>query len=170
MKKTTNYQLNQWAKTDRIMMDDFNADNAIIDAALARVERRSAFHTILDETTTEDCTRYDRRLNIDWSEWKTVYIDVVLAPGSASDLLICYHPTFFDKIVTADCTWNHLVAFPCGNPEMPLYLMAFQGSSGSLICVPQVFYKNFNSIYIESRTATSIMKAGSRIRVLGERM
>ena len=35
MKKTTNYQLNQWAKTDRIMMDDFNADNAKLEAALA---------------------------------------------------------------------------------------------------------------------------------------
>ena len=34
MTKTTNYQLNQWAKSDRIMMDDFNADNAKIDAAL----------------------------------------------------------------------------------------------------------------------------------------
>ena len=32
---TTNYQLNQWAKSDRILMDDFNADNAKIDAALA---------------------------------------------------------------------------------------------------------------------------------------
>ena len=34
---TTNYQLNQWAKSDRIMMDDFNADNAKIDAALKAV-------------------------------------------------------------------------------------------------------------------------------------
>ena len=34
MTKTTNYQLNQWAKSDRIMMDDFNADNLKIDAAL----------------------------------------------------------------------------------------------------------------------------------------
>ena len=34
MTKTTNYQLNQWAKSDRVMMDDFNADNAKIDAAL----------------------------------------------------------------------------------------------------------------------------------------
>ena len=32
MTKTTNYQLNQWAKPDRVMMDDFNADNAKIDA------------------------------------------------------------------------------------------------------------------------------------------
>jgi len=35
MKQTTNHQLNQWDKTDRIQMEDFNADNAKIDAALA---------------------------------------------------------------------------------------------------------------------------------------
>ena len=34
MTKTTNYQLNQWAKSDRILMEDFNADNEKIDAAL----------------------------------------------------------------------------------------------------------------------------------------
>ena len=39
MTKTTNYQLNQWAKSDRLMMDDFNADNQKIDAALAAVPR-----------------------------------------------------------------------------------------------------------------------------------
>ena len=35
MTKTTNYQLNQWAKSDRVLMEDFNTDNAKIDAALA---------------------------------------------------------------------------------------------------------------------------------------
>ena len=39
MTKTTNYQLNHWAKSDRVMMDDFNADNAKIDAALAAKSR-----------------------------------------------------------------------------------------------------------------------------------
>ena len=34
MNHTTNYQLSQWAKSDRLMMDDFNADNQKIDAAL----------------------------------------------------------------------------------------------------------------------------------------
>ncbi|MDO4314247.1 MAG: hypothetical protein Q4C45_00625 [Oscillospiraceae bacterium] len=34
MKQTENYQLNQWDPTDRIMMEDFNADNARLDAAL----------------------------------------------------------------------------------------------------------------------------------------
>ena len=39
MQKTTNYQLNQWDKTDRIQMEDFNADNAKIEAALAGMPR-----------------------------------------------------------------------------------------------------------------------------------
>ena len=34
MNKTPNYNLSQWAKSDRVLMDDFNADNAKIDAAL----------------------------------------------------------------------------------------------------------------------------------------
>ena len=35
MNHTPNYQLSQWAKSDRVLMDDFNADNAKIDAAIA---------------------------------------------------------------------------------------------------------------------------------------
>lgn len=34
MNKTPNFALNQWESTDRILMADFNADNAKIDAAL----------------------------------------------------------------------------------------------------------------------------------------
>ena len=34
MDHTTNYQLSQWETTDRILMTDFNSDNAKIDAAL----------------------------------------------------------------------------------------------------------------------------------------
>lgn len=36
MNKTANYQLNQWVKSDRVLMDDFNADNEKIDAAIAK--------------------------------------------------------------------------------------------------------------------------------------
>ena len=37
MTKTTNYNLNQWEAEDVIKREDFNADNAAIDAALAAV-------------------------------------------------------------------------------------------------------------------------------------
>ena len=34
MDKTSNYNLNQWSKDDRVLMEDFNADNAKLDAAI----------------------------------------------------------------------------------------------------------------------------------------
>lgn len=41
MNQTANYQLNQWNETDRILMTDFNADNAKLDAALAAIASNS---------------------------------------------------------------------------------------------------------------------------------
>ena len=43
MQKTKNYQLCQWAASDRILMADFNNDNAKIEAALTGL----AIHLIL---------------------------------------------------------------------------------------------------------------------------
>ena len=37
MNYTKNYQLNQWEKSDRVLMEDFNADNQKIDAAIPRI-------------------------------------------------------------------------------------------------------------------------------------
>lgn len=39
---TEHYQLSQWVKSDRVKMEDFNADNAKIDAALAGRSRIKA--------------------------------------------------------------------------------------------------------------------------------
>lgn len=35
MEQTSNYQLNQWDKTDHILMEDFNPDNAKLEQVLA---------------------------------------------------------------------------------------------------------------------------------------
>ncbi len=40
--QTTNYQLSQWVKSDQVKMEDFNADNAKIDAALGQKVEQSA--------------------------------------------------------------------------------------------------------------------------------
>ena len=169
MTKTTNYRLNQWAKTDRIMMDDFNADNAKLDAALTALDRSSKLHTILDMTTDKDTNYFQQKLDLDWSEWKTVHIDVILAKGSASDLRITYCTTE-DYVTTLDATWNHLIGIPCGNPEMPLYFIIFQGNGGRLHRCPSVYYRDFREFNICNASATSTVKAGTRIRILGERM
>ncbi len=48
--QTANYQLNQWSRDDRVLMDDFNADNAKIDGAIKAVDQRADG---LEETLTE---------------------------------------------------------------------------------------------------------------------
>ena len=40
--QTAHYALNQWVKSDQVRMEDFNADNAKLDAALKAAEQRSA--------------------------------------------------------------------------------------------------------------------------------
>ena len=48
MNKTANFQLTQWEKTDRIMMEDFNRDNAAIDTALkGNADKAAALQTAL---------------------------------------------------------------------------------------------------------------------------
>ena len=48
MNKTANFQLTQWEKTDRIMMEDFNRDNAAIDTALkSSADKAAALQTAL---------------------------------------------------------------------------------------------------------------------------
>ncbi len=40
--KTEHYQLNQWVKSDQVLMDDFNADNRKLDQALKALAEKDA--------------------------------------------------------------------------------------------------------------------------------
>lgn len=40
--QTANYSLSQWVRSDQVRMEDFNADNVKLDAALKAAEQRSA--------------------------------------------------------------------------------------------------------------------------------
>ena len=59
MNKTANFQLTQWEKTDRIMMEDFNRDNAAIDTALKGNADKIGRASCRDSMTTG--TRSTRR-------------------------------------------------------------------------------------------------------------
>ena len=52
MNHTENYQLNQWAKSDRVLMEDFNSDNQKIDAALGALPKLFTGSYIGDGTAT----------------------------------------------------------------------------------------------------------------------
>lgn len=55
-----------------------------------RRARQAAFHTILDVTTTEDLKDAAWPLNIDWTEWKSVTIEIMPAGGQPDDRLRLY--------------------------------------------------------------------------------
>ena len=173
MKKTAQFGLNQWEMSDRIQMDDFNADNAAIEAALARVERRSAFHTILDVTTTEDLKNAAWPLNIDWTEWKSVTIEIMPAEGSQT-MVLGYSDSTSSAIRYLEPSWNVMLGFPGGFPDAVLSLVCMNGAGALQGCAPgsKTCYRHFTHIVLFSRSgyADSILKAGSRILVRGEKL
>ena len=89
---TTNYQLNQWAKSDRLMMDDFNADNAKIDAALKEVADNAAqapkihfgFYTGDGADTRTIALDYTPRVVLLMPAWGQLYSDGLMYGGIAA--------------------------------------------------------------------------------------
>ena len=69
MEQTNNYGLNQWDQQDRILMEDFNTDNAKIEAALQQLRNASPVEWLLDVTTTAVATS---QYNLDVSDRKSV--------------------------------------------------------------------------------------------------
>ena len=66
--QTPNYRLSQWERTDRVLMEDFNADNAKIDGALkAEAEARAA----LARTVSGHAAALDQKGNC--RIWSTTY-------------------------------------------------------------------------------------------------
>lgn len=66
MNYTENYQLNQWDAGDRVLREDFNADNAKIDAALGEVKSAIPLRKLVtltlnetSDTTTIDLSDFD---------------------------------------------------------------------------------------------------------------
>ena len=69
--QTPNYALNQWERDDRVLMEDFNADNAKIDAALG-AKAEAATVTALSKTVSAHSTALGKKGNC--RIWTTSYI------------------------------------------------------------------------------------------------
>ena len=72
---TKNYSLSQWERSDKVLMDDFNADNAKIDAALA-------FHPSAELICSAVATDDEPTLltldisQVDWNRYFMLYLSV----------------------------------------------------------------------------------------------
>ena len=139
MTKTTNYQLNQWAKPDRVMMDDFNADNAKIDAALkanadaiaAETAARIAddpYPTICEVVTAQAKAQVSMDLSaVDLTEYS--HIDLTIDPPApvSSSYSVLVRPnglTSGYQLVTALSNYSsptYLLAYPIGASTCGLF-------------------------------------------------
>lgn len=64
MTKTENYGLNQWNAADRVLMSDFNEDNAKIDAAIASVAAVAGNCRVVSGTYTGTGTYDNANTNV----------------------------------------------------------------------------------------------------------
>lgn len=95
MNQTEHYKLNQWEKTDRIIMDDFNRDNANIETALtaaaaavaaetaaraadvAMLATKSPFVKLREIVTTQSAAQVNLDLSdINFGDWQILWLDV----------------------------------------------------------------------------------------------
>lgn len=91
MKKTEHYQLNQWEASDRIRMEDFNADNQRLEAALlekpGRMELISTFTGGDDDFLIAAPILYAPK--VDWGQWERVifFQDFHKTPFKAGEVI-----------------------------------------------------------------------------------
>ena len=139
MTKTTNYQLNQWAKSDRVQMKDFNDMTATLDAALkanadaiaAETAARIAddpYPTICEVVTAQAKAQVSMDLSaVDLTEYS--HIDLTIDPPApvSSSYSVLVRPnglTSGYQLVTALSNYSsptYLLAYPIGASTCGLF-------------------------------------------------
>ena len=121
MKQTDNYKLNQWDLSDRILMDDFNADNAKLEDALSM---KLGLVEIMDKTVTvtnaTSCSiSFD---GIQPKDCFAIFIEILDYPTTA------LFDLYAGKGTTALCSGTAFrkcmafMAFPLRSPNMSIVL------------------------------------------------
>ena len=115
MTKTANYQLNQWEKSDRIQMEDFNRDNCQIDAA---IKNHSAFEKLLDITVPAKVSQVETDCSqIDLTQYYYVTASVEMNGSGTIGLLFNSAGSSCSCLPIGAITGNPFVAcFDAGTP------------------------------------------------------
>ena len=121
MKQTTNYKLSQWEKSDRIQMEDFNGDNAKLEAALkAQAGTLAAHGASLDGMKTHAATLSAH--------------ESTLAAHTASLNAMKTHAATLSAHETAIAALNAAVS-KRGNCQ--IQLVTYRGSNGGIASKPK---------------------------------
>lgn len=184
MNKTANFQLNQWEKTDRIMMEDFNRDNAAIDAALksnaeavaAETAAREAADTALGKKAglqliqtvpfPEGGSSADKPLTIQWSDWAIV-LAVYQEPSDGRSYTLSFttanakvHPIIYDGPDVQTCA----LYFPLYDQSRPVRGLLWSAEKLSYTTT----YEALTGIQLKANTDSGSI-AGAKVTFYGIR-
>lgn len=184
MNKTANFQLNQWEKTDRIMMEDFNRDNAAIDTALkgnadavaAETAAREAADTELGKKAglqliqtvpfPEGGSSADKPLTIQWSDWAIV-LAVYQEPSDGRSYTLSFttanakvHPIIYDGPDVQTCA----LYFPLYDQSRPVRGLLWSAEKLSYTTT----YETLTGIQLKADTDSGSI-AGAKVTFYGIR-
>lgn len=184
MNKTANFQLTQWEKTDRIMMEDFNRDNAAIDAALkssadaitAETAAREAADTALGKKAglqliqtvpfPEGGSSADKPLTIQWSDWAIV-LAVYQEPSDGRSYTLSFttanakvHPIIYDGPDVQTCA----LYFPLYDQSRPVRGLLWSAEKLSYTTT----YETLTGIQLKADTDSGSI-AGAKVTFYGIR-
>ena len=185
--QTPNYKLSRWAGTDRIMMEDFNRDNAAIDAALknsadavaAETAAREAADTALGKkaglqliqtlTLATGSDYASAEINIDWSQWAEVYVVFQLEyKGSMKSYNLYFLPNDDYLVRTAYSTHVGAVFHPLFNETLYIEGTTFSGSA----ITAGTLYKDITGIGLSltaSSGKTAVISSGTTVKFYGRK-
>ena len=187
---TTNYDLNQWEGTDKVLRTEFNQDNAKIDAALkanadaiagkadradvaalevelTALETKSTLQTLKAVTQAADDGVLTIDLSdMDWSQWSTVYICLDL---QGSGYFYSAYGNEYENYESHRVPGHHcLVLWPMHQSGGDIGGV-FVGYNAPALIGPGITYAQFTSYKAVCSDSGYTIKAGSKITVKGMR-
>ena len=175
MNYTENYQLPQWAESDRVLMEDFNHTMINLEGAL----NDKAKILLLKEVVLverQSSIEIDMQ-NIDWSICHLAFFDAYITSFGEAILQINHttglatHKAMGDTGNPSDGLCRFLLDEPCfwgqffvgKNPQRPL-LMLGVGSSLTLGSAKTVSYQQWETLTILPKEPSYYIESGSVVR------
>ena len=163
--QTSNYQLSQWERSDKVQMEDFNADNAKIDEALFRADRRG-LQVIKEIVTTESSNQMNVEFpEIDWKEWNTVRVIMYPGPDSTNDI-DCYI-VLDDPVGRVALHGTQIIFFSSGRDDFAI-MGVFLGSRSAAFAQIATRFKSFHFFFFRTESYTGKIGRGTKLVFLGE--
>ena len=145
-KLTENYQLCQWERTDKVLMEDFNADNAKIDGALAALAGSKADTSALDALarTVSGHTTSLSRLGNCGIQYFTYTGTGTCGQDKPTRVVFSVKPVFLLIFGTEE------LVLMAKNSEYPLFLGAYEAVNNKLILTTTRSHWDGNTLAIHS--------------------